>query len=43
VTATVTWRDSGRVRSESVQTRIAARRGDEADPDRKPAEVVERF
>lgn len=43
VTATVTWRDSGRVRSESVQTRIAARRGDEPDPDRKPADVVERF
>lgn len=43
VTATVSWKDGGRERSESVQTRIAARRGDEADPERRPKEAVERF
>jgi len=43
VTASVTWEDGGRQRRESVQTRIAARRGDEPDPDRKPSETVERF
>lgn len=43
VTATVSWRDGGREQKESVQTRIAARRGDEADPERRPKETVERF
>lgn len=43
VTAIVSWRDGGRERNESVQTRIAARRGDEADPERRPKEAVERF
>lgn len=43
VTATVSWKNGGRERSESVQTRIAARRGDEADPERRPKQAVERF
>lgn len=40
VTATVTWNDSGRRFSESVQTKIAPRLGDDTDPDRKPEENV---
>ncbi|HLP85564.1 MAG TPA: hypothetical protein VK157_14540 [Phycisphaerales bacterium] len=42
VKATVSWREGGRVLSESVETRIAPRRGDEPDPDRKPEESVVR-
>jgi len=42
VKATISWRDSGRLQSESVETRIAPRRGDEPDPDRKPDESVVR-
>ncbi len=43
VVATVTWVSGGRVRTESVETRIAPRRGDEPDPDRKPQEPVDRL
>lgn len=42
VKATITWREGSRTLSESVETRIAPRRGDEPDPDRKPAESVVR-
>jgi Tfp pilus assembly protein PilV len=43
VTATVSWVENGRGASESVQTRIAPRRGDDPDPERKPEEPVVRF
>ncbi|HYF14553.1 MAG TPA: hypothetical protein VD971_05705 [Phycisphaerales bacterium] len=43
VTATVSWSENGRRASESVQTRIAPRRGDDPDPERKPEEPVVRF
>jgi len=43
VIATVTWYGAGRMQSESVETRIAARLGDEPDPDRKPEESVDRL
>ncbi|MEI7658719.1 MAG: hypothetical protein WCK33_11710 [Phycisphaerae bacterium] len=43
VVATVTWASGGRVRTESVETRIAPRRGDDPDPDRKPQETVDRL
>lgn len=42
VTATVTWTEDGRARSESVRTRVAPRRGEDADPDRRPPEPVDR-
>lgn len=42
VKATISWREGARQLSESVETRIAPRRGDEPDPDRKPAESVVR-
>ncbi len=42
VTATVSWTTAGRERSESVQTLMAPRLGDEPDPDRRPAETVQR-
>lgn len=42
VKATIFWREGSRSLSESVETRIAPRRGDEPDPDRKPAESVVR-
>lgn len=42
VRATVSWREGARQLSESVETRIAPRRGDDPDPDRKPSESVVR-
>lgn len=42
VVATVSWAEGGRMRSESVETRIAPRLGDEPDPERRPASPVER-
>lgn len=42
VKATISWREGSRSLTESVETRIAPRRGDEPDPDRKPAESVVR-
>lgn len=42
VTASVYWMAAGRERSESVQTMIAPRLGEEPDPDRRPAESVQR-
>lgn len=43
VVATVSWASGGRIRTESVETRIAPRRGDDPDPDRKPQETVDRL
>ncbi|MBX3375911.1 MAG: hypothetical protein KF678_02770 [Phycisphaeraceae bacterium] len=43
VVATVTWRASGRTWTESVETMIAPRLGDEADPERRPGEAVNRW
>jgi hypothetical protein len=40
VTVTVSWVDAGRRFSESVQTKVAPRLGDDPDPDRKPEETV---
>jgi hypothetical protein len=42
VKVTISWREGGRLQSETVETRIAPRRGDDADPDRKPEESVVR-
>ncbi len=42
VTATVSWLHNGKPMSESVQTFIAPRLGDEPDPDRRPGAPVER-
>lgn len=43
VVATVTWYANGRLQSESVETRIAPRVGDDPDPDRRPQEPVDRL
>ena len=43
VTATVSWMSGGRVRSESIETYIAARLGEEPDPDRRPQQGVDRM
>jgi Tfp pilus assembly protein PilV len=43
VIATVTWVANGRIQSESVETRIAPRLGDDPDPDRRPSETVDRL
>jgi len=43
VVATITWSEGGRLRSESLQTMIAPRLGDEPDPDRRPDEPVLRY
>jgi hypothetical protein len=43
VTATVFWSSAGRGQSASVSTRIAPRRGDDPDPDRRPQETVDRL
>jgi Tfp pilus assembly protein PilV len=43
VTATVTWTSAGRERSESVETSIAPRLGDDPDPDRRPPVTVDRM
>jgi hypothetical protein len=42
VTATISWQAGGRERSESAQTLIAPRLGEEPDPDRRPGQTVER-
>jgi hypothetical protein len=43
VVATVTWIWGGKQRSESVETMIAPRLGDDPDPDRRPSEAVNRW
>jgi hypothetical protein len=43
VVCTVSWMESGRLRSAAVQTRIAPRLGDEPDPDRRPAQTTDRL
>jgi hypothetical protein len=43
VRATVLWTERGRERSESIETLIAPRLGDDPDPDRKPGRPVERY
>lgn len=43
VTATISWSEGGRLRSESLQTMIAPRLGDEPDPDRRPDDPVLRY
>ena len=43
VSATVSWVSGGRPQSATVQTRIAPRRGEEPDPERKPQETVDRL
>lgn len=43
VVVTVQWVYAGRQRSASVETMIAPREGDEPDPERAPAEPVERY
>ncbi len=43
ITATITWFASGRLQSETVQTRIAPRLGEEPDPVRTPQETVDRL
>jgi hypothetical protein len=42
VRATVRWMAGGRERSASVETYIAPRLGDDPDPDRRPAQPVDR-
>ncbi len=42
VRATVSWMSGGRLRSESIETFMAPRLGDDPDPDRRPAEPVGR-
>lgn len=43
VLATVTWMSGGKPRSESIETLIAPRLGDEPDPVRRPDEAVNRW
>ncbi len=43
VVATVSWKAGGKTRSESVETMIAPRLGEEPDPERKPGEAVNRW
>ncbi len=43
VSATVSWTSAGRERSETVETMIAPRLGDDPDPDRRPTQPVERL
>ena len=43
VTATVSWTSGGRTQSETIETCIAARLGDEPDPDRRPTQNVDRM
>ncbi len=43
VLATVYWEESGRTMSASVETRIAPRRGDEPDPERRPQQAPDRL
>ncbi len=43
VVATVSWLDGASMRTETVETRIAPRLGEEPDPDRRPEQSVERL
>jgi type II secretory pathway pseudopilin PulG len=43
VAVTVSWFESGRPRSERVETRIAPRLGDDPDPERRPQESTQRL
>jgi hypothetical protein len=43
VKATVSWDRGGRAKSETVETMIAPRLGDDPDPDRRPTTPVERL
>jgi len=43
VIATIRWNSGGKAISESVETRIAPRRGDDNDPDRRPETTVDRL
>lgn len=43
VRATVSWAERGHERSESMETLIAPRLGDDPDPDRKPGNQIERY
>lgn len=43
VIAMVSWTSGGRVWSESVETMIAPRLGEEPDPERRPGEAVNRW
>lgn len=43
VVVTVSWTSGGKIRSESVETLIAPRLGDEPDPQRRPDEAVNRW
>lgn len=42
VRATITWNEGGRARQVSLETLVAPRLGEEADPDRKPEETLSR-
>jgi len=42
VAVTISWTDSGRGRSETVETLIAPRLGDDPEPERRPEEIVTR-
>lgn len=43
VRATVSWVSGGRTRSESVETFMSPRLGDDPDPERRPREAVDRW
>ena len=43
VTVTISWQEGGRTRSESLQTMLAPRLGEEPDPDRRPDDPVLRY
>lgn len=43
VVVTVSWMQGGRVWTESIETMIAPRLGDEPDPERRPDEAVNRW
>jgi hypothetical protein len=43
VTATVSWTSAGRSHSESVETYVAPRLGDDPDPDRRPTQPIDRM
>jgi hypothetical protein len=43
VVATISWVERGSERSESAETLVAPRLGEDPDPDRKPGSPVERY
>lgn len=43
VIATISWLAGGQIRTESVETMIAPRLGEEPDPERRPGEAVNRW